>query len=133
MIPYAAERRLLQTAVIIGACVPVFAGGAGVVLGSRYFIDTPNVSLDSNLRYLFGILFAIGLCFWSSVPAIETKTARVRLLTLLVVTGGVARLGSLLFVGTPPAIGLFALGMELGVTPALCLWQARIAKLAGAS
>lgn len=123
---------MLQAAVIVGACVPVFAGGAGALLGTKYFIDTPNVSLDSNLRYLFGILFAMGLCFWSCVPAIETKTPRVRLLTLLVVTGGFARLSSLIFIGTPPALGLFALGMELGVTPALCLWQSRIARRAHA-
>ena len=43
-------------------------------------------------RYLSGLLLAIGLAFWASIPAIEKHTARVRRLTALVVVGGLCRL-----------------------------------------
>ncbi len=50
-----------------------------------------------------------------------------RLLTFAVVVGGAARAAAALWVGLPPAPMLAAIGMELVVTPLLCLWQARIA------
>ena len=50
----------------------------------------------------------------------------VRILTFLVVVGGLARLISLARVGPPGGAMQWALVMELGVTPALCLWQWRL-------
>ncbi len=90
--------------------------------------DTADMSLDSHLRYLSGLLFAIGMSFWAAVPSIETKTSLMRLLTFLVVTGGFARLAGATFVGMPSTPMLFALSMELIVTPFFCWWQSRIAR-----
>jgi hypothetical protein len=42
------------------------------------------------------------------------------------VTGGIGRLTGLALDGVPSAPMLFGLGMELVVTPALCVWQARV-------
>jgi hypothetical protein len=119
------ERRLLQASIAIGGCVPVFAGGAGMVLG----MEQGDVSLDSHFRYLSGLLFGIGIAFWYAIPTIETRTQYVRLLCLPIVIGGFARLGEAVFVGVPKTGMLLAIGMELVVTPGLCLWQSRIAKL----
>ncbi len=124
------ERVALQSAVLIAALVPVSAGLAGIVLGPELLgataADFP--SFDSHLRYLSGLLLGIGLAFWSLVPRIERAGALFRLLTFLVVAGGVARLLSLAIVGAPSRPMLGGLIMELIVTPLLCLWQARIAR-----
>jgi len=131
----AVERRLLQAAVALGALLPVTAGLSGVVAGTT-MIGTLDVepALDSHYRYLSGLLFAIGLGFWSTVPHVETQAVRFRLLTFLVLIGGLARAWSLLRVGVPAAPMLGALAMEMLVTPLLCLWQARVAqRTAGAT
>jgi Domain of unknown function (DUF4345) len=121
------EKRLLQICVVIGGAVPVSAGLWSVLFGSSSIAgDGLGVSMDSHFRYLSGLLLAIGLGFWSTVPRIETRTARFRLLTALVIVGGLGRVVSLLVVGAPSYGMLAALVMELGVTPLLCLWQARV-------
>ena len=121
------EKRMLQACVVLGGVVPVGAGLWSVLYGpSGLGGGAVGVSLDSHFRYLSGLLLAIGLGFWSTVPGIEGKTARFRLLTALVVVGGLGRAFGLLAVGAPSRGMLAALAMELGVTPLLCLWQARV-------
>ena len=124
-----AEQRALQVAIALGGIVPVTAGLAGVLLGSA-MLDEPmaTVSLDSQIRYLSGLLLAIGLASWSLIPKIATATQSFRLITFLVLLGGLARLGGVLAVGAPSAPMMFGLIMELIVTPALCVWQARVAR-----
>jgi len=123
--------RLLQVLIGVFGFVPVLAGLGGIVLGPSMAglsaSDTP-VALDSHVRYLSGLLLAIGIGFWSTVPRIEQQAVRFRLLTAIVVIGGLGRLIGLLSIGVPPPSMLFGLAMELVVTPALCWWQYRIAE-----
>ncbi len=123
------ERRALQIAIALLSLVPVGAGLAGVLQGPAMvdgFFGT--ASQDSHWRYLSGLLLAIGVAWWSVIPTIERHGARVRLLAALVVCGGVARLLSLAVVGVPSGPMLGGLAMELVVTPAIALWQARVAR-----
>jgi hypothetical protein len=124
-----AQAGALRIAVAVGGIVPVAAGLAGVVTGAAMLGGHPaaNLTLDSHLRYLSGLLLAIGLGFWSTIPRIEKQAARFRLLTAIVVLGGLGRLYGILVEGLPPAPMLFGLVMELGVTPLLCWWQSRVA------
>ena len=124
----AVSRRLLQAAIAIGGLVPVTAGLAGVVLGAAGLGLTGDLSTDSHVRYLSGLLLGIGLAFWMSIPRIETHTGRIRLLTAIVVIGGLARLLAFRDPGTPSAPMLGAIVMELVVTPLICLWQSTIAR-----
>ena len=124
------SRRALQIVVAVLGLVPVLSGLAGMVLGPSMAGLDPSatpIALDSHVRYLSGLLLAIGLGFWSTIPRIERQAARFRLLTGLVVIGGLGRLLGLVLAGRPPAPMLFGLGMELVVTPSLCWWQSRIA------
>lgn len=127
------ERRLLQMAIFIAALVPISAGLAGMLLGISFLSEASEVSLDSHLRYLSGLLFALGLSFWMMIPSIEKHTQIIRILTFLVVTGGIARLLAALLVGIPSTPMLLAIGMELVITPLLCFWQMRVARLKLAS
>ena len=124
--PMTLERRGLQITIAAAALVPVYGGLAGVVLGASAFGPWPGGAADSHMRYLSGLLLAIGLLFWSTIPTIERRTTMIRTLTFIVVAGGLARLAGAVFVHDPGKMG-WALIMELAVTPGLCLWQARLA------
>ncbi|MCC2650626.1 MAG: hypothetical protein K0R61_3201 [Microvirga sp.] len=121
------ERKLLQQAIAIVATIPVAAGLYGVLFGQALTGDAVSISAESHFRYLSGLLLGIGLCFWSTLPSIEIHTGRVRLLTLLVVIGGLSRLIGLALTGLPSLFMLGGLIVELIVAPALCLWQTRVA------
>jgi hypothetical protein len=123
----ARERKLLQQVVGLGAIIPIAAGLYGVLFGQSLTGDAVSVSAESHFRFLSGLLLAIGLCFWSTVPEIEAKTGRFRLLTAIIFIGGLARLLGLALTGVPSIFMLGGLLMELVVTPILCLWQTRIA------
>jgi hypothetical protein len=127
----ASEVKLLQATVAVLALVPIGAGLAGAVFGIGAF--GPAVSLgpdaDSLGRYLSGLLLAIGLAFWGTVPSIEAQGVRFRLLTLLVFTGGLARLTGVFLIGLASPAMLFALVMELFVTPCLAFWRERLDRL----
>ncbi|KQP48861.1 hypothetical protein ASG40_17825 [Methylobacterium sp. Leaf399] len=127
-----AERRFLQRTVALAAVIPVAAGAYGVLFGIDGIgrAGAADVSADSHFRYLSGLLTGIGILFWTCVPGIEGKTGLFRFLTLVVVLGGLARLLGLYLTGLPSLTMLAALAVELFLTPLLCLWQARIARLA---
>ena len=127
MTAIARQRRMLQQVVGLVAVVPVAIGLYGILFGQSMTGDAVSISAESHFRYLSGLLFGIGLCFWSTVPGIEHKTGRFRLLTLIVVVGGLARLAGLGMTGLPSIFMLGGLVLELVVTPFLCLWQTRIA------
>jgi hypothetical protein len=121
------ERKLLQQTVALVAIIPAAAGLYGVMFGQALTGDAVSISAESHFRFLSGLLLGIGLCFWSTVPRIEEKTNRFRLLALLVVIGGLGRLIGLGLTGLPSLFMIGGLFLELVVTPVLCLWQTRIA------
>jgi hypothetical protein len=122
------ERTALQAVVAVGSLVPLAAGGAGMLFGPAMLGIAGGGDLDSHYRYLSGLLFAVGLGFASTVRGIENRGARFRLLTAIVVVGGLGRLLAFVMAGQPSGSMLAALAMELVVTPGLALWQYRVAK-----
>ena len=117
-------RHLLQFCVALAGLVPVIGGALGVL----HPIAGANAWAINHDRYLSGLLLAIGFAFWTTLPGIESKTGRFRLLTALVAVGGLGRLIGVL-AGDPLTLPVAAaLGMELLVTPLLCLWQSRVAR-----
>jgi hypothetical protein len=105
------EKRTLQACVGLAGLVAVWAGAWGVLHG----LGGHGGGSANHERYLSGLLLAIGLAFWTTVSDIEGKTARFRLLTSLVVIGGISHL-----------LGVALGAMELLVAPLLCLWQGRV-------
>jgi hypothetical protein len=129
-----AHRRALQVAIAVFGLVPVAAGLAGMLIGPAFAgmgaqgaLSSGGVSLDSHFRYLSGLLLGIGLVFWWAIPAIERRGPLIRVLTLIVVIGGIGRAMSLIELGEPGSLGMrLAIGMELVITPLICLWQRRL-------
>ncbi len=114
------------------AAIPLGVGAAGVATGTSYLgAAGPTIDLDSHFRYLSGIFMALGVVFYSCVPAIERKGARFGLAAALVFAGGLGRLAGLLALGPPTWPHLAGLGLELGAVPALALWQRRVARQIG--
>jgi hypothetical protein len=124
------EKRLLQVSVSLAALVAVAVGMAGVVWGASGLGEQAPGILDSQVRALSGVLAAIGIAYWTTVPDIQRAGARFGLLTLIVVAGGFARALGMLIAGPPGPVMGAALALELLVAPALYLWQARIERLA---
>ncbi len=124
------QRRLLQATIAVLAMLPVFAGLAGVATGPGFLgEETAPADLDSHVRFLSGFFLAVGIAWYSCIPAIEKKTDRIRLLAILTFAGGLARLYSLLIVGVPSAGHVLGLGIELIVVPCLVVWHGRVAAL----
>ncbi len=121
------EKKLLQVIMALACLVPLSAGLSGLLRGAD-FLGGGSIDLDSHFRYLSGLLLGIGLGFLSAISRIEHHTLRIRLLTTIVVIGGIGRLLGFFITGLSTPAMLAALGMELLVTPLLCLWQSHVAK-----
>jgi hypothetical protein len=119
-VPLVLEKRALQACVAAAGLVAVVAGGWGVLHGVAADAEASN-----HARYLSGLLLAIGLASWTTLPAIATKAraSRFRLLAALVAVGGLCRLLGVVLGDLPSWQVAGALVMELVVTPLLCLWQ----------
>jgi hypothetical protein len=126
------DKRALQIVVAVLAATPVLVGMEGVLHGPQFLhVTSPwPVDLDSHFRFLSGFFLAIGVAWYSCIPAIEHKTERFRLLAACTFTGGLARLVSLSLAGTPSPGHIAGLCVELLAVPALVWWQARVANKA---
>ena len=125
-----AEKRLLQAAMAVTLLLPYTAAVLSLARGPGWLGHATLVprDLDSHFRYISGLFLGMLILFTSCVPGVERKGARLRLLSFMVMIGGLARLSSWLLVGQPSAGHIAGLGIELGVVPLILLWQARVAR-----
>ena len=121
------ERKLLQIAFAFAGLALVGFGLAGVFFGATFMDLTGNVVMDSYVRFLKGMLLAIGLIYWSSIPDIERHGERISLVTFILVLGAVPRLMAVIGHGVPTIGILVGLAGELIVVPLLWLWQRHVA------
>jgi hypothetical protein len=122
-------RRALQAVVALASLVPLSVAAVSLVRGPAWLGQAAIATdLDSHLRYLSGIFLVLGIGFVSCIPSIERKGPRLRLLGAMVVAGGLGRLWSLLVAGVPSTGHLVGLGIELGLVPAVLVWQSIVAR-----
>jgi hypothetical protein len=121
------ERKLLQIAFALAGLALVGFGFAGVFFGANFLDLSGNVVMDSYIRFLKGMLLAIGLIYWSSIPDIERYGERISLVTCILVVGAVPRLMAVIGHGVPTIGILISLAGELIAAPLLWLWQRRVA------
>lgn len=124
------ECKLLRLAFALAGLVLVGFGFAGVFFGANFLDLSGNVVMDSYIRFLKGMLLAIGLVYWSSIPDIERHGERIALVTFILVLGAVPRLMAVIGHGVPTIGILIGLAGELIAAPLLWLWQRRIARAA---
>lgn len=124
------ERKLLQFAFALAGLVLVVFGLAGVFFGASFMELSGNVMMDSYIRFLKGMLLAIGLIYWWSVPDIERHGERIAIVTFILVLGAVPRLIAVIGHGVPTIGILVGLTGELIVAPLLWFWQRHVARTA---
>jgi hypothetical protein len=124
------ERKLLQIALALAGLVVGGFGLAGVFFGATFTEFSGNVTMDSYIRFLKGMLLAIGLIYWSSIPQVERHSERISLVTFIVVVGAVPRLMAVIGHGVPTIGIMVGLAGELIAAPLLWVWQRRVANLA---
>ncbi|UPY39060.1 DUF4345 family protein [Sediminicoccus sp. KRV36] len=120
---------MLTLAIRLACCVPILAGGAGLLLGVAALGEASGPATGSHLRYLSGLLLGMGLAAFWCAGDLRRRGGVFALLCGIFVLGGLGRGLGLLLEGLPPWPHLLALGMELGVVPALWLW-ARLSRAA---
>ena len=124
------ERRLLQIAVALAGLIGVILGLTGVLVGTMHADLSGDVVLDSYVRFGKGVLLAIGLIYWSSIPQIERHGDRIALITIILVVGSFSRLLSLAGHGVPTLGIISNLIAGLVFVPLVWLWQRHVARMA---
>lgn len=124
------ERKLLQATVAIAGFAGVFLGLTGVLFGTMHTDLSGDVVLDSYVRFGKGVLLAIGLIYWSSIPRIEQRADRISLVTFILVVGTLSRLLSVVGHGVPTLGIVLNLTTGLILVPLLWLWQRHVSVLA---
>jgi Domain of unknown function (DUF4345) len=122
-------RKSLQITLLILSLIPLFFGLTGVLFGSGRFLSADAIvpQLDNQFRYLSGIYLLVSFLIWWMVPTIERHGTLIRLVTLALFLGGVARAVSWAAVGQPPVFQIAAMILEMAA-PLFALWQSRVAR-----
>jgi hypothetical protein len=123
------ERKLLQIAFALAGLVLVAFGLAGVFFGANFLDLSGNVVMDSYIRFLKGMLLAIGLVYWTSIPDIEHHGERIAVVTFILVLGAVPRLMAVIGHGVPTIGILVSLAGELIAAPLLWGWHRHVARV----
>jgi hypothetical protein len=131
------SRRRLQIASGLLGVIPVVTGVLTMMgLADPIYAAAglpAHALLDSNLRFLGGLWLVLGLALFWLIPRIERETALFRVLWLMIFAGGVGRLLSMAFVGSPPWPFIGFTLLEITGAPFFIAWQARLARAASPS
>ena len=126
------SRRTLQITSGLLGVIPVVTGALTMMgLADPIYaaVGLPaNALLDSSLRFFGGLWLVLGLALFWLIPRIERETALFRVLWLMIFAGGVGRLLSMAFVGTPPWPFIGFTLLEIAGAPFFIVWQARLAR-----
>jgi hypothetical protein len=123
-------RRGLQIVLRILGAVAFILGSLTVVIGGDSVVGGGDVSptIDSELRFYAAWYAAAGVVLLRTAPRVESAGPTIRFFCVVLFICGIARLLSLITVGTPHPIALVLMILEF-VIPALIIpWQAAVAR-----
>ena len=118
----------LRTSLYVGGAVATAAGLHTVAAGARSVpgeTTGAKASLESELRYYGAFYAAYGLALLRLAPRADREPGAVRAAAGALFGAGLARAGGWLAAGPPHPVQRALLALELGVPPALVLWQRR--------
>lgn len=84
--------------------------------------------LDSNLRFFGGVWLGLGIAMLWLVPTIEKQSVLFRAIWGAIFLGGVGRLLSIVFAGSPPIPTIGFAVLEVVGAPLFVYWQSRVAQ-----
>lgn len=125
------SRRALQITLGAVAAIPFASGLAGIIAGPAALPGKSgevSATVDSEYRFISTYWLAVAPLGWSTLPRVERNTVVIQCLLGTAVAGGLARVLSMRRTGRPHPLMLGALGIELGLVPALMVWQAAVAR-----
>lgn len=122
------ERRLLQIVLAIVGLVAITFGLTGVLFGTSLSGVRLGVTMEGYVRFIKGVLVAVGLIYWSAIPQIEKRGERISLVTFILVLGAAGRLLSVIGHGFPTVGLLISLIGELVIVPLIWLWHRHLVR-----
>ena len=124
--------KYLKPCVMVLALIPIAGGLSGLVtthaLVAAHAGDPAYAMLDSNLRFLSGVWFALGIGLFLIRNRLHEPSLLFQTVLAGVTVGGAGRLFSAYTLETLPAEILFFLAIELVLIPYLMLWQFRFSR-----
>jgi hypothetical protein len=124
------NKRNLQIITFILALVPTTTGLIGLTgINDPVYGDlskSNNILLDSNLRFFSGIWLGLGIVLFSIIKTIDTQTQIFRIVWGCIFLGGLGRLLSIIFIGTPPIPFICFTILEIVGAPVFIYWQQKI-------
>jgi Domain of unknown function (DUF4345) len=124
------NKRNLQIITFILALVPTITGLIGLTgINDPIYGDltkSNNILLDSNLRFFSGVWLGVGIALFSIIKTIDTQTQIFRIVWGCIFLGGLGRLLSIIFVGTPPIPFIGFTILEIVGAPIFIYWQKKI-------
>jgi hypothetical protein len=124
------SKKPLQIVTALLSLIPLLTGIAGLFgladpLYASYGIPAAAV-LDSNLRFFAGVWLGLGFAMLWLVPKIESQTVLYRVIWGAIFLGGVGRILSMLFAGSPPRPFIAFTVLEIVGAPLFVIWQSRL-------
>jgi hypothetical protein len=122
------ERRLLQIALGIIGVVAITFGLTGVLFGTSLSGVRLGVTMEGYVRFIKGVLIAVGLIYWSAIPQIEKRSERISTVTFILMFGAAARLMAVIGHGFPTVGLVISLIGELVIVPLIWLWHRHLVR-----
>jgi hypothetical protein len=87
-----------------------------------------NILLDSNLRFFSGVWLGLGIALFSIIKTLDRETQVFRIIWGCIFLGGIGRLLSIIFMGTPPVPFIGFTILEIVGAPVFIYWQQKISR-----
>jgi hypothetical protein len=125
-------RRGLQMILALLGAVAVAFGGLTVLAGAGGVLDGGPVSasVDSELRFYAAWYLGAGVLMLRSVPRVEVEGSTIRLICVVLLIAAVARVLSIVALGTPHPLFLALMVIEFAIPVVIVPWQAALARRA---
>ncbi|WP_309114337.1 DUF4345 domain-containing protein [Saccharothrix sp.] len=117
--------RVFQGVLVVLGLFMLVTGSLDVVVGPALLPGAPEAvpTLDSHYRFFAALWLFLGVALLSVVRRVREAAKVLRYVCAAVFVGGLARVVSLVSVGTPHVLMVVFIGIELVLPPLLLWWH----------